>query len=150
MRVIVQRVRASRVRVNGQVVGEIGPGLNLLVGISPRDTPTELDWMVQKCLSLRLFPREAGDRWEASVQDIGGELLVVSQFTLYGDCRKGRRPSFDKAAAPALAEPLFDEFVARLKSSGLTVMTGHFGAHMEVEIFNDGPVTLFLEREAPQ
>lgn len=150
MRVLVQRVTASQVTVEGQVVGAIERGLILLVGITRTDTPAELDWMVNKCLTLRLFPSDDSDRWDASVQDIGGSLLIVSQFTLYGDCRKGRRPSFDKAAAPAIAEPLFDQFVAKLKESGLTVMTGRFGAHMLVDIHNDGPVTIWLEREAPQ
>lgn len=148
MRVIVQRVLGSRVVVAGQVVGEIEQGLNLLVGITTTDTEAELDWMVKKCLSLRLFPQGEGDRWEASVQDIGGEILVVSQFTLYGDCRKGRRPSFAKAAAPTDAEPLFEQFVEKLQASGLKVRTGQFGAHMLVDIHNDGPVTLWLEREA--
>ena len=148
MRVIIQRVIQSRVMVGGQVVGEIARGLNLLVGITDTDTETELDWMAQKCLSLRLFPSDESDRWEASVQDISGEILVISQFTLYGNCRKGRRPSFDKAAAPQIAEPLFDRFVSKLQDSGLTVMTGQFGADMLVDIQNDGPVTLLLEREA--
>lgn len=150
MRVLVQRVIESRVVVDGQIVGEIKRGLNLLVGITDTDTEAELDWMVKKCLSLRLFPLDEGDRWDASIQDIGGEILVVSQFTLYGDCRKGRRPSFDKAAAPTLAAPLFDQFVAKLQASGLKINTGEFGAHMLVNIHNDGPVTLWLEREAPQ
>jgi len=149
MRVIVQRVQSSQVVVEGQVVGKIGRGLNLLVGLTETDTATELDWMVKKCLTLRLFPGEASDRFDASVQDIGGELLVVSQFTLYGDCRKGRRPSFDRAAAPDVAEPLFDQFVDKLRASGLTVQTGQFGAHMDVSIENEGPVTFILEREAP-
>ena len=148
MRVVLQRVTASRVTVEGQVVGEIGLGLNLLVGITASDTEAELDWMAKKCLGLRLFPQETGDRWQASVEEIGGEILVVSQFTLYGDCRKGRRPSFSDAASTDFAEPLFDQFVAKLKTSGLTVKTGQFGAHMQVEIQNDGPVTLWLEREA--
>lgn len=149
MRVLVQRVIASRVMVDGRVVGAIERGLNLLVGITDTDTAAELDWMVNKCLTLRLFPNDDSDRWDASVQDIGGSLLVVSQFTLYGDCRKGRRPSFDKAAAPAIAEPLFDQFVTKLKASGLTVRTGQFGANMLVDIHNEGPVTIWLEREAP-
>lgn len=148
MRVIIQRVTASRVVVDGKVIGEIGTGLNLLVGITDTDSEAELDWMAKKCLSLRLFPSATSDRWDASVQDIRGEILVVSQFTLYGDCRKGRRPSFDKAAAPSLAEPLFNLFVTKLQSSGLKVMTGKFGAHMSVDIDNEGPVTLVLEREA--
>lgn len=149
MRVVLQRVRASRVVVAGDVVGDIGRGLTLLVGIAPTDTVTELDWMARKCLDLRLFPSPESDRWDQSVQDIQGEILVVSQFTLYGDCRKGRRPSFDQAAPPAQAKALYDAFVERLRASGLRVATGRFGAMMQVEITNDGPVTLLLERTAP-
>ncbi|MDY7013804.1 MAG: D-aminoacyl-tRNA deacylase [Cyanobacteriota bacterium] len=150
MRIILQRVKSSRVLVNSEVVGQIGRGLNLLVGIAPRDTEAELDWMVRKCLELRLFPADEGSdgRWEKSVRDIGGEVLVVSQFTLYGDCRKGRRPSFSSSATPEVAERLYDRFVAKLRDSGLRVETGRFGAMMEVKIDNDGPVTLILEREA--
>lgn len=148
MRVIVQRVRSSSVTVDNQVVGKIGRGLNLLVGIAPTDTEAELAWMAKKCLDLRLFPRAGSDRWDLSVQEISGEILVVSQFTLYGDCRKGRRPSFDKAASPQQAEALYEKFVALLRESGLTVETGQFGAMMQVAIDNDGPVTLVLEREA--
>jgi D-tyrosyl-tRNA(Tyr) deacylase len=121
----------------------------LLVGIAPTDTATELDWMARKCLDLRLFPSPYSDRWDQSVQDIQGEILVVSQFTLYGDCRKGRRPSFDQAAPPTQAEALYDQFVERLRGSGLRIETGRFGAMMQVEISNDGPVTLWLERDAP-
>lgn len=149
MRVVVQRVTTSRVTVDGTVIGKIGRGLNLLVGISPTDTETELVWMARKCLDLRLFPSQGSERWELSVQEIQGEILVVSQFTLYGDCRKGRRPSFAGAAPPAQAEALYNDFVALLKTSGLRVETGQFGAVMQVEIHNDGPVTLLLEREAP-
>ena len=143
-----QRVTASRVAVDGQVVGDIGRGLNLLVGIAPTDTAAELAWMARKCLDLRLFPSPGSNRWDLSVQDIQGEILVISQFTLYGDCRKGRRPSFDGAAPPAQAEALYNEFVDRLRASGLQVETGKFGAMMQVEIHNDGPVTLLLERDA--
>jgi D-aminoacyl-tRNA deacylase len=148
MRVIVQRVKSSQVTVDGEVIGKIGRGLNLLVGIADTDTETELDWMTRKCLELRLFPADQNNssRWEKSVQEIGGELLVVSQFTLYGDCRKGRRPSFDKSAAPDIAKNLYDRFVEKLRQSGLKVETGEFGAMMEVGIENDGPVTLLLER----
>ncbi len=147
MRVVIQRVKSSQVNVNGQVVGKIGRGLNLLVGIADTDTKAELEWMVRKCLELRLFPDEGGnDRWQKSVQEIGGELLVVSQFTLYGDCRKGRRPSFDRSAPPELARNLYEQFVAKLRQSGLQVETGQFGAMMQVSIENDGPVTLLLER----
>ncbi len=149
MRVIIQRVKSSSVKINGETISQIGKGLNLLVGIAANDTETEINWMVKKCLDLRLFPSEKeGDKWEKSVQEIGGELLVVSQFTLYGDCRKGRRPSFSNSASPNLAEEIYNQFVAKLKSSGLKVETGKFGAMMEVKIDNDGPVTLLLEKEA--
>lgn len=149
MRVVVQRVKSSQVTVEGETVGKIGRGLNLLVAIAPTDTEAELDWMVRKCLDLRLFPREAAEsRWELSVRDLGGEILVISQFTLYGDCRKGRRPSFSNSAAPSLAQKLYNRFVDKLRASGLRVETGRFGAMMQVSIENDGPVTLLLEREA--
>ena len=148
MRVIIQRVRASQVSVDGKVIGKIGRGLNLLVGIADTDTEAELDWMANKCLGLRLFPATAAGRFDCSVQDIKGELLVISQFTLYGDCRKGRRPSFDRAAAPNQAEASYNQFVDKLRQSGLRVATGQFGAMMQVSIENDGPVTLLLEREA--
>lgn len=148
MRVIIQRVKSSQVTINGEVVGKIGRGLNLLVGIADSDTETELDWMARKCLDLRLFTGtdSNSDRWEQSVQEIGGELLVVSQFTLYGDCRKGRRPSFSRSANPEQAEQLYQQFVEKLRQSGLRVETGVFGAMMQVSIENDGPVTLLLER----
>jgi D-tyrosyl-tRNA(Tyr) deacylase len=149
MRVVIQRVKSSQVIVNGEIIGKIGRGLNLLVGIAKTDTDAELDWMVRKCLELRLFPNEEGnERFSKSVQEIDGELLVVSQFTLYGDCRKGRRPSFDRSAAPQSAEDLYNRFVTKLIASGLQVKTGQFGAMMEVSIENDGPVTLLLEKEA--
>lgn len=149
MRVIIQRVTSSQVVVNGKSVGKIGRGLNLLVGIANTDTEAELDWMTRKCLSLRLFPDELdSNRWQKSVQEIGGELLVVSQFTLYGDCIKGRRPAFDRSAAPEPAKQLYHRFVEKLQQSGLRVETGEFGAMMQVQIENDGPVTLLLEREA--
>lgn len=148
MRVIVQRVKSSQVVVEGQIVGKISQGLNLLVGIASTDTEAELDWMVRKCLDLRVFPDANTGRWDKSIVEIGGELLVVSQFTLYGDCRKGRRPSFDRAAPPEQAEKLYDRFVTKLRQSRLRVETGQFGAMMQVSIENDGPVTLLLEREA--
>ena len=150
MRVVVQRVRSSQVTVDGRMVGQIGRGLNLLVGLRESDTEAELDWMARKCLDWRRFPDATSgcDRWDKSVRDLGGELLVISQFTLYGDCRKGRRPSFDQAAAPAIAESLYKCFVQKLRESGLRVETGQFGAMMQVTIENDGPVTLVLEREA--
>lgn len=149
MRVVIQRVKSSQVEVAGVVIGKIGLGLNLLVGIADSDTEAELDWMARKCLDLRLFPDTdtSNDRWEKSVQEIRGELLVISQFTLYGDCRKGRRPSFTRSAAPESAKQLYEQFVDKLRQSGLRVETGEFGAMMQVSIENDGPVTLLLERE---
>jgi D-aminoacyl-tRNA deacylase len=129
------------------VIGNIGRGLNLLVGIARTDTDAELDWMVRKILGLRIFPDE-NERLARSILDIQGELLVVSQFTLYGDCRKGRRPSFDRSAPGELAEALYEGFVQKLRKSGLRVETGKFAAMMQVLIENDGPVTLMLEREA--
>lgn len=149
MRVIIQRVKSSHVTVNGEIIGKIGQGLNLLVGIADNDTETELDWIVRKCLELRLFPDlETGKPWQKSIQEINGELLIISQFTLYGDCRKGRRPSFDKSASPTLAVDLYNLFVDKLRESNLKVETGQFGAIMSVGIENDGPVTLVLEKEA--
>lgn len=151
MRIVIQRVKSSQVTVNGEIVGKIGRGLNLLVGIATTDTENELNWMTRKCLELRLFPAQEGDElWDKSVQDLQGELLVVSQFTLYGDCRKGRRPSFSDSASPQPAQQLYEQFVAKLRQSGLRVETGIFGAMMQVSIDNDGPVTLLLEREATE
>ena len=154
MKVVVQRVRSSHVEVKETVIGSIGKGLNILVGIAKGDTEVEMEWMAQKCLNLRVFPDESDDtrsaqesqRLNRSVQDINGELLVISQFTLYGDCRKGRRPSFDRAAYPQDAERLYQYFVDCLRTSGLTVETGEFGASMQVCIENDGPVTLVIEQ----
>lgn len=146
MRVVLQRVTSSQVSVGGKVIGKIGRGLNLLVGIAQTDTEAELDWMVRKCLDLRIFPSDERGRFDQSIIDIQGEILVISQFTLYGDCQKGRRPSFDQSAAPDRAIKLYEQFVAKLRDSGLTVETGQFGAMMQVAIDNDGPVTLILEK----
>ncbi|MEA5463085.1 D-aminoacyl-tRNA deacylase [Leptothoe sp. PORK10 BA2] len=148
MRVVIQRVTASQVVVDGAVVGRIGRGLTLLVGFAATDTETELHWMAQKCLGLRLFPTADTGQFELSVQDTQGALLVISQFTLYGDCRKGRRPSFAQAAPPAQAIKLYEQFVAKLQQSGLQIETGRFGATMQVSIENDGPVTIVLDRDA--
>ncbi|NEQ42845.1 MAG: D-tyrosyl-tRNA(Tyr) deacylase [Leptolyngbya sp. SIOISBB] len=148
MRVVIQRVQSSSVLVDGEIVGKISRGLNLLVGIAPSDTPAELVWMARKCLALRIFSESGSDRCDLSVQEIRGDLLVISQFTLYGDCHKGRRPSFVQAAPPEQAETLYEQFVEMLKASGLLVETGIFGAMMQVNIENDGPLTLLLEREA--
>ena len=147
MRVVIQRVKSSSVIVEGKTIAKIGRGLNLLVGIAASDTETELDWMTRKCLDLRLFADpDTNKAWDRSIVDIQGQILVVSQFTLYGDCRKGRRPSFSDSAAPEVAEPIYNLFVDKLKQSGLTTASGKFGAMMEVKIDNDGPVTLILER----
>ncbi|MBE9047353.1 D-tyrosyl-tRNA(Tyr) deacylase [Pleurocapsales cyanobacterium LEGE 10410] len=147
MRIILQRVKSSSVSIDGEIISQIGRGLNLLVGISATDTEAELDWMTRKCLELRLFRDETTDKpWSKSIVDIQGEILVVSQFTLYGDCRKGRRPSFSGSATPNLAEPLYDRFVTKLQQSGLAIASGKFGAMMDVKIENDGPVTLILEK----
>ncbi|BAW95160.1 D-tyrosyl-tRNA(Tyr) deacylase [[Synechococcus] sp. NIES-970] len=148
MKIVLQRVNHSQVLVAGQIVGQIQQGYTLLVGFTPSDTQAELQWLARKCLDLRLFPDSAGNPWQCSIQDIQGEILVVSQFTLYGDCRKGRRPSFSAAAAPEQAEILYEQFVTLLRESGLKIQTGRFGSMMQVEISNDGPVTLVLEREA--
>ena len=148
MKVVLQRVRSSRVEIDRRVVGQIGQGLNLLVGIAKGDIEEDLDWMVRKCLALRIFPSSESDRFDCSVQDIQGEILVISQFTLYGDCRKGRRPSFDEAAPPQQAELLYNQFVHKLRQSGLRIETGEFGAAMRVYIENDGPVTLVLQTDS--
>ncbi|MUL35898.1 D-aminoacyl-tRNA deacylase [Gloeocapsopsis dulcis] len=149
MRVVIQRVKSSQVTVDGEIVGKIRRGLNLLVGIADTDTEAELDWLVRKCLGLRIFPDEDAidDRFSKSVEEINGELLVISQFTLYGDCHKGRRPSFDRSASPNVAADLYHLFVSKLRQSGLKVETGIFGAMMQVSIENDGPVTLLLNKE---
>ena len=146
MRIVLQRVSSSSVSVAGKTVGSIGRGYNLLLGITTHDSDTELDWLSNKCLNLRLFPDSNGKPWTQTIQDINGEILVISQFTLYGDCRKGRKPSFSNAAAPAQAERLYNQFLDQLNLSGLKVESGQFGANMQVKIDNDGPVTLILEK----
>lgn len=145
MRALLQRVSRASVTVDGRVVGQIGRGFVVLLGITHSDGPAEAEWVAAKVAGLRVFDDEAG-KMNRSLSDVGGELLVVSQFTLYGDARKGRRPSFTDAAAPHQAEPLVDTFVGLLREAGFTVATGVFGAHMDVEIHNDGPVTLLIEK----
>lgn len=146
MRTVLQRVSRAEVRVAGRVTGAIGTGFMLLVGFHKDDTQDSLSWMADKVLSLRLFGDDDG-KMNRSLAEIGGGILVVSQFTLYGDARKGRRPSFIDAAPPDIAIPLYERFVAMLRSSAPgAVETGEFGAMMDVELVNDGPVTLFLER----
>lgn len=146
MKIVLQRVSEAEVTVNSQTIGCINLGLVLLVGIGHDDTESQARYLAEKCLHLRIFEDEQG-KMNRSVLDVGGEILAISQFTLYGDCRKGRRPSFTEAAPPDKAEPLYEHLVAILRESGLRVETGRFGARMSVNIHNDGPVTLILESE---
>jgi D-aminoacyl-tRNA deacylase len=150
MRLLIQRVTHARVtvageNVGGETVGAIGPGLVILVGVAPGDGEPEARWLAQKTVGLRIF-EDAESKMNASLLDVGGAALVVSQFTLYADTRKGRRPSFTDAAPPEIAEPLVERFAALLRERGVPVEMGVFGATMQVEIHNDGPVTLMLER----
>ena len=145
MRVVLQRVSSAEVRVGERVTGRIARGFLLLVGFTHDDGEAALVWMADKIVGIRLFA-DAEDKMNLALGDVGGALLVVSQFTLYGDARKGRRPSFVEAARPETAVPLYERFLALLRASGLPVETGEFGAMMEVELVNDGPVTLLLER----
>ncbi|HEU4879547.1 MAG TPA: D-aminoacyl-tRNA deacylase [Gemmatimonadaceae bacterium] len=145
MRVLLQRVSRAEVRVGGRVTGKIGKGFLLLVGMTHTDSAEQVEWMAEKVSGLRLFA-DADDKMNLALADVGGEVLVVSQFTLYGDAAKGRRPSFIDAARPETAIRLYESFVAALRAKGLKVETGEFGAMMDVELVNDGPVTLWLER----
>jgi D-tyrosyl-tRNA(Tyr) deacylase len=145
MRVVLQRVSHASVTIAGRVVGEIGRGFCLLAGFSHGDTAAQVDWMAEKVAGLRLFSDGEG-KMNLGLEDVGGAVLIVSQFTLYGDASKGRRPSFIDAARPELAVPLYEGFLAALRARGLTIAAGEFGADMLVEIHNDGPVTLILER----
>jgi D-aminoacyl-tRNA deacylase len=144
MRAVVQRVRSAQVRVDGQVVGEIGTGLVVLLGVAADDGAADVESMAHKVPDLRIFEDDGG-KMNRSLVEVGGAILAVSQFTLYGDCRKGRRPSFDRAAPPALGRALYDEVVRRWRESGVSVETGVFQAHMQVELVNDGPVTVLLD-----
>ena len=144
MRAVIQRVSHARVLIRGEVVGQIGRGLLALVSFGHDDTDEDLQFMVNKIAGLRMFEDEQG-RMNLSVEDIGGGILVVPNFTIHGDCRKGRRPSFTAAAPPEQAEELFDQFVRMMADRGLTTASGKFGAHMHVELANDGPVTLLLD-----
>jgi D-tyrosyl-tRNA(Tyr) deacylase len=145
MRLVVQRVNHAAVTVDGDVVGSIGHGLVILVGVTHHDTRDNALWLARKVASLRIFEDSQG-KFNLSLQDIGGAALVISQFTLFGDTRRGRRPSFTDAARPEVAEPLIAEFADLLRGEGIPVETGIFGAYMLVEIHNVGPVTLILER----
>ena len=147
MRVVLQRVSRASVTIDGRPPGAVERGFCLLVGFSHGDTEAAVDWMAEKVAGLRLFS-DAGGKMNLGIDEVGGAVLVVSQFTLYGDTAKGRRPSFIDAARPEQAIPLYQRFVEALRGRGLAVATGEFGADMLVEIHNDGPVTLILERNA--
>ena len=145
MRVVLQRVSKASVTIGGRVAGAIGRGFCLLVGVTHGDTREQVDWMAEKVAGLRLFS-DAEGKMNLGLSEVQGALLVISQFTLYGDTAKGRRPSFIEAARPETAIPLYERFLAALRERGLEVASGEFGADMQVEIHNDGPVTLILER----
>lgn len=147
MRVVVQRSGAASVEINGDMVGSIESGLTLLVGFTHDDTEEDVRWMADKVAGLRVF-EDAEGKMNLSVSEVGGSILSVSQFTLYGDCRKGRRPNFMAAARPEQAERLYEAFNERLRGLGLTVETGRFGAMMNVSLVNSGPVTLLLDSKA--
>src|SRR5512137_252324 len=144
MRAVIQRVNRASVTVDGQIVGQIGRGFLVLLGVTHDDGRAEADWLARKIAGLRIFEDDAG-KMNLGLAEMGGAVLVVSQFTLYGDARKGRRPDFLRAARPEVAEPLVDCFVEALRGAGLPVETGRFRAVMEVELVNDGPVTLWLD-----
>ncbi|MEW8973346.1 MAG: D-aminoacyl-tRNA deacylase [Tissierellaceae bacterium] len=144
MRAVIQRVNKSSVTVDGNVVGEIGNGLLVLLGVGHGDDTKDLEYIVDKILNLRIFQDE-NDKMNLSVLDIKGEILVVSQFTLYGDVRKGRRPSFSQSAHPDIANRLYEEFIESVRDRGIKVQHGVFGAHMDVELVNNGPVTILLD-----
>lgn len=146
MRAVVQRVRQASVQVAGEMVGEIGPGLLVLLGVGRNDRERDAAYLADKIINLRVFADEA-DKMNLSVRETGGAILVVSQFTLHGDCRKGRRPSYNDAAPPPLAENLYENFVTTLRALGAKVATGRFQARMEVKLLNDGPVTILLDSE---
>ncbi|AUG58159.1 D-aminoacyl-tRNA deacylase [Acetivibrio saccincola] len=144
MRAVVQRVTYSKVTVENKTVGEIGKGLNVLLGIGKEDGQKDIEYLVDKIINLRIFEDENG-KMNVSLKDINGQLIVVSQFTLYGDCRRGRRPGFDRAARPEDAEKIYNRFIEECKKHGVKVETGKFQAMMSVEIHNDGPVTILLD-----
>ena len=146
MKALLQRVTSASVSVAGEVVGQIGPGLVVLVGVASGDTESEARYLAQRTANLRIFPDDEG-KFNLSILDIRGELLVVSQFTLLADTRKGRRPNFAEAAPPAQAEELIEQFTAEARATGLKVETGQFQQYMQVEIHNDGPVTIMLDSQ---
>jgi D-aminoacyl-tRNA deacylase len=144
MRAVVQRVKEARVEVKGEIVGRIREGILLFLGIRKDDTQDDIKYLVEKVLGLRIFEDDAG-KMNLSIADVGREILVVSQFTLYGDCRRGRRPSFDEAASPDMAERLYGLFVEEVNKRGLKVQTGRFRALMDIHLINSGPVTILLD-----
>jgi D-aminoacyl-tRNA deacylase len=144
MRIVVQRVRSAQVEVDGKMVGSIGPGALVLLGVTHGDDKSKAAWLASKLVNLRMFEDEQG-KMNRSLIDIKGSALIVSQFTLYGDCSEGRRPSFTGAALPNVAEPLYEAFIEEVKKLGLPVATGIFGAYMQVSLVNDGPVTFIID-----
>jgi D-tyrosyl-tRNA(Tyr) deacylase len=146
MRAVIQRVSHARVRVDGAIVGEIAHGLVVFLGVSGQDTAADVIYVTTKIRELRIFPDEQG-RMNRSVEDVSGAVLMVSEFTLYGDCRKGRRPSFDAAAPPEMARTLYEDAIQQLRNAGVPVETGVFQAHMRVDLENDGPVTMLLDSQ---
>ncbi|MDP3480165.1 MAG: D-aminoacyl-tRNA deacylase [Desulfoprunum sp.] len=146
MRAVVQRVSRASVHVDRQLAGSIGGGLVVFLGIHGNDGPDEIQWMADKIIHLRIFDDDVG-KMNRCLLDIGEEMLIVSQFTLYGDCRKGRRPGYTEAASPTVAEPVYQRFIEEVQKRGVSVATGRFQATMEVELVNDGPVTLLIDSE---
>jgi D-tyrosyl-tRNA(Tyr) deacylase len=146
MRAVVQRVSRARVVVDDETIGEIGRGLLVLLGVARNDTEEEARWLAEKIATLRIF-EDANGKMNLGLADVGGGMLIVSQFTLYGDCRKGRRPSFIDAAPPEIAIPLYDTFITAVKALGIATATGRFGAMMQVELVNAGPVTLIVDTQ---
>ena len=144
MRAVIQRVSQASVTVDNNIVGKISKGLLVFLGIGEADDESDLSYLVDKISGLRIFQDE-NDKMNLSVEDVRGEILLISQFTLYGDVRKGKRPSFTKSAHPTVGEKLYEEFIKKLKLSGIKVETGIFGAHMDVELVNDGPVTILID-----
>jgi D-tyrosyl-tRNA(Tyr) deacylase len=144
MLAVIQRVRKASVSVDEKIIGEIGPGLVIFVAVKNGDTEKDANYLANKCVNLRIFGDENG-KFNLSTCDVGGDILTISQFTLYGDTRRGRRPSFTESAPPEISEPLYDKFISHLRESGLKVATGEFGAMMMVEIHNDGPVTILVK-----
>ena len=144
MRLVIQRVKEARVKVKEEIVGEIGRGLLVFLGVGKEDTEADVDYLLEKILHLRIFP-DGQEKFNLSLTDIGGALLVVSQFTLWGDCRKGRRPSFSESAPASTAQPLYEMFIEKARQKGIPVACGRFQEMMDVHLINDGPVTLLLD-----